>query len=109
MVTVSAPGKIHLIGEHAVVYGKPAILATVGKRITIRAEQADDVTVVDEAMGPPLKWSVKECREAAARAMKAWDAGAKRGDFSEVFALAKGSDFKKVAIGYVLTKLEIEG
>lgn len=34
MITVSAPCKIHLLGEHTVVYGKPALLATVNLRIT---------------------------------------------------------------------------
>lgn len=29
MINVSAPGKIHLIGEHSVVYGKTAILASI--------------------------------------------------------------------------------
>lgn len=35
MITVSAPGKIHLLGEHTVVYGKPALLSTVDLRITV--------------------------------------------------------------------------
>lgn len=35
MITVSAPGKIHLLGEHTVVYGKPALLAAVNLRISI--------------------------------------------------------------------------
>jgi mevalonate kinase len=35
MVIVSAPGKIHLMGEHAVVYGKPALLAAVNRRLSV--------------------------------------------------------------------------
>jgi mevalonate kinase len=31
-ITVSSPGKIHLIGEHSAVYGKPAILAAINLR-----------------------------------------------------------------------------
>ncbi len=35
MITVSVPGKIHLLGEHAVVYGKPALLAAIDKRLYV--------------------------------------------------------------------------
>ena len=31
-ISVSAPGKIHLLGEHVVVHGKPAIITTIDKR-----------------------------------------------------------------------------
>lgn len=34
-ITVSAPGKIYLMGEHAVVYGKPGLLTTIDKRCFI--------------------------------------------------------------------------
>lgn len=35
MITVSAPGKIHLLGEHTVVYGKPALLSAINLRVTV--------------------------------------------------------------------------
>lgn len=38
-ITVSSPAKIHLLGEHSVVYGKPAILTSVGLRLTVTISQ----------------------------------------------------------------------
>lgn len=38
-VTVSAPGKVFLLGEHTVVYGKPALLAAIDKRLYVSVEQ----------------------------------------------------------------------
>lgn len=35
MITISVPSKVHLLGEHAVVYGKPALLAAIDKRISV--------------------------------------------------------------------------
>lgn len=34
MIIVSVPAKIHLLGEHSSVYGKPALLAAIDKRLT---------------------------------------------------------------------------
>lgn len=42
MVTVSVPGKIHLMGEHAVVYGKPALLAAINLRLRVIVEEGKD-------------------------------------------------------------------
>lgn len=36
---VSAPGKIHLLGEHTVVYGKPALLAALDKRLFVQIKK----------------------------------------------------------------------
>ncbi len=37
-IIVSSPGKIHLLGEHAVVYGKPALLAALDKRLYVQIQ-----------------------------------------------------------------------
>jgi mevalonate kinase len=41
MITVSVPGKIYLMGEHAVVYGKPALLCAINKRLTVTVENKE--------------------------------------------------------------------
>ncbi|MFB6135674.1 MAG: mevalonate kinase [Halobacteriaceae archaeon] len=43
MVTASAPGKVYLFGEHAVVYGEPAVPCAVERRARVTVEErADD-------------------------------------------------------------------
>lgn len=45
-VIVSAPGKLHLSGEHAVVYGKPAVLVATSKRVFVTLEEFDSSTLI---------------------------------------------------------------
>jgi len=42
MTVSSAPGKVYLFGEHAVVYGEPAIPCAIERRATISVEARDD-------------------------------------------------------------------
>lgn len=55
MITVSAPGKLMLFGEHAVVYGYPCIVTAVDKRLYVEAEiiQGNE----DEIITPQVKES----------------------------------------------------
>jgi mevalonate kinase len=46
MVAASAPGKVILFGEHAVVYGEPAIAAAIDKRIFVSAEERSDEDII---------------------------------------------------------------
>lgn len=56
VITVSAPGKLMLFGEHAVIYGRPCIVTAVDTRVTVTVEKvpsqsliisAPDVGIVD--------------------------------------------------------------
>ncbi|MBI5614580.1 hypothetical protein HY947_06655 [Candidatus Gottesmanbacteria bacterium] len=44
MVKVSVPGKVNIMGEHAVVYGKPALLAAIDKRLTVTVLDRKDTS-----------------------------------------------------------------
>lgn len=41
MIKVSAPGKVHLLGEHSVVYGKPALISAIDLRVTVSISPID--------------------------------------------------------------------
>ncbi len=45
VIKTSAPGKIHILGEHAVVYGKPALLAAIDKRCNVAIEKKNDAVI----------------------------------------------------------------
>ncbi|MFW5957447.1 MAG: mevalonate kinase [Natronomonas sp.] len=42
MVTSSAPGKVYLFGEHAVVYGEPAVPCAIERRARVTVDARDD-------------------------------------------------------------------
>lgn len=44
-VTASAPAKVILFGEHAVVYGKGALVAAIDKRTTVKATPAENIII----------------------------------------------------------------
>jgi mevalonate kinase len=46
MVTASAPGKVYLFGEHAVVYGEPAVPCAIERRARVTAERREDGLLV---------------------------------------------------------------
>ncbi len=71
-VTVSAPGKLMLLGEHAVVYGQPCLVTAVDQRlfveigetgdgkVTIKAPESTDTRFVEEAIGCGVStWKIK--------------------------------------------------
>lgn len=66
-LTVSAPGKVHLLGEHAVVYGRPALIAAINYRLYVSIQFQQDKKFI-------IKTSEREdlAREAIAEFKKAF-------------------------------------
>ncbi len=52
MITCSAPGKVYLFGEHAVVYGEMALCCAIDIRTYVTVEASDnDMIVIDSVLG----------------------------------------------------------
>lgn len=58
-ISYSAPGKVILSGEHAVVYGKPAIVCAIDKRLTLTLTSTNKTIYTDSIM-PILEMTVKD-------------------------------------------------
>jgi len=108
MVIVSAPGKIHLIGEHSVVYGEPAILAAIGRRVYVKAERGEYNRVIDRTLDREETFSVKDALETADKLDALWKEGNEKNDFSELFKFFKKNYLKSV-VGKILQLLKIKG
>jgi mevalonate kinase len=71
---VSTPGKLILMGEHAAVYGAPAIVTAVGLRLTTRIERraGDQVTMDLVAVGHEETLDAAALRDYCAAQREAW-------------------------------------
>lgn len=58
-ITYSAPGKVILSGEHAVVYGKPALVCAIDKRLTLTLLESTTTKYTDTVM-PIVEGTVRE-------------------------------------------------
>jgi mevalonate kinase len=62
-VTVSSPGKLMLMGEHAVVYGKPCLSTTIDQRLYATVEATDSNFLEIDAPEVKLEGYKKEIKE----------------------------------------------
>lgn len=58
-ISYSAPAKIHLMGEHSVVHGKPALLAAINKRVTISISDDKTSNAIPENLQHVIENAIK--------------------------------------------------
>lgn len=112
MALVSAPGKVYLIGEHAVVYGKPAIIAAVGLRTKVDIEDNNDIIYIDKAW-PDIKhvWPIEKVYKITEKTATLWRRCSKKSDFKELFNFVKMNNYENYrasVLGIAMKELEID-
>jgi mevalonate kinase len=109
MHEVSSPGKIHIIGEHAVVYGYPAIISAIDRRTKIRAEKSNKIEIKNHFYQKESIFEVQEVMAVARKAQNFWRERNKKNDFSELFNFLKSSFWRRTQamIGLILDRLKI--
>ncbi|MEK7450970.1 MAG: mevalonate kinase [Patescibacteria group bacterium] len=108
-VHVSAPGKLHLLGEHAVVYGKPAIITAVSKRcfVEIIARKDKKIEIISTNLKASKIVTEKEIIAKTKDAQVKWETYIKTNDISLLRSITSDPlDFPIVIIGETLKYLK---
>lgn len=108
VITCSAPGKTHLIGEHAVVYGEPAIIISVGKRAYISAEKSESVKIYAQDINQSGEFSVSEVKEFAEKLQQLWDNCFETKNFAPLYSLLKNEHLGHIKAMIAKTMAELD-
>ena len=91
-VLATAPGKLILMGEHAAVYGRPALVAAVAPRTRVEVAAGDGGVVVHlPDLGQELRTDWPELKQIASDAREQWDSFS-RNPTSEGFQALRDPD-----------------
>ncbi|MEK7185755.1 MAG: mevalonate kinase [Patescibacteria group bacterium] len=104
-ISVSAPGKIHLLGEHVVVHGKPAIITTIDKRCVVKLfpSENSDIRVTSKNLNASVTVSAEKIHGIREQAQNQWEQYRDSNDASILKSITEDEmDFPVIAIGETL-------
>lgn len=104
-ITVSAPGKLILLGEHVVVYGKPAIIASVAKRCKIHIQDRPDkqIEIISKKLNASKTLTETDILDKTTQAQQQWETFAKTNDVTILKAITVNPlDYPIIIIGETL-------
>lgn len=108
-IQVSAPGKLHLLGEHVVVYGKPAVIAAVNKRCFVEIIPRKDkkIEITSFNLKASKLFAEKEIVAKTKDAQAKWETYVKTNDMSYLKSITTDLlDFPVIVIGEALKYLK---
>ena len=106
-VRVSVPGKIHFVGEHVVLYEKPAILAAINKRCFVKLTPRVDeyVKITSNNFNKSEQLNLLQLFKKTQNARDEWEKFLDQKDTSILSRITKnGLDYPLLAVGHILSK-----
>lgn len=108
---VSAPGKLHLLGEHVVVHNKPAILVAVDKRcfVEIASRKDNKIKVRSKNYKKAITTSFEKVAEKFIRAQKDWETYNENNDIKLLKSITQDPlDYPLIIIGQFLNYYKLK-
>jgi len=105
------PGKVHVIGEHSVVYNEHAIIAAINKYArAYAAKNADQITIDAENLKRKESYTVEEIRNFTNQMNQLWKKCNDKREFKEMSDFLKTNEMNplKAMVGKGLEQLHIE-
>lgn len=104
-IKVSAPAKVHFLGEHFVVYGGPALITTVDRRckVDLLPRDSSEIKISSRNLDREVVLSVDQVLAKREDSQKKWEAYRDGGDIAVLRAISSDDmDHSIIAIGETL-------